>query len=273
MVLFTSPRSFKRFYHIQHNAIQSWVRLKCVSKIVLISDDDCVKDYAETHKFVYEPDVVKNKFGTPLVNSIFSLAYKHVTRSELACYANSDIIFLPDFDVTISAFIKFLDDRPGLMIGRRWRWHDPYHVNFKNNWHKKLRKEVKSQKDKTGPRGLDYFVHTLGIFKDIPDFAIGRTTWDAWLQHQATSNKDVITVDATRTVFAIHQEHDKPKNEKEIEINLSLWKRPKIGRKRPKIGKVGTLGVNSCKFRTFWKEKDVKLIGVSKPASKTVENV
>ncbi|KAJ4454797.1 hypothetical protein PAPYR_10404 [Paratrimastix pyriformis] len=59
------------------------------------------------------------------------------------------------------------------------------------------------------PEAIDWFMWTPGTFNwtIIPPFMLGRVRWDNWLLHNALSRRDVMTVDATRTVSVIHMNH------------------------------------------------------------------
>jgi len=55
---------------------------------------------------------------------------------------------------------------------------------------------------------IDYFVFREGFCLDrLPDFVIGRVYWDQWLAWKAKSTGAKL-VDASRSVTAIHQNHD-----------------------------------------------------------------
>ena len=45
------------------------------------------------------------------------------------------------------------------------------------------------------------------IFNQIPDFAIGRTSWDNWLVYNARLNKHPV-INGTQSIDIIHQNHD-----------------------------------------------------------------
>jgi hypothetical protein len=57
------------------------------------------------------------------------------------------------------------------------------------------------------PVGSDYFIFPRSLFKDMPDFAIGRAGWDNWMIFEARRRAWQV-VDLTHAVTVIHQDHD-----------------------------------------------------------------
>ena len=115
LTIFTIPKPFteQHINIIQRNAIQSWVSLSDC-EIVLVGDDKGIKKIAQEFKIKHIPEVKRNEFGTPLLNSAFALVKKH-SKNNLFCYINADIILLPNF----SESIKILPEKNFLAVGRR----------------------------------------------------------------------------------------------------------------------------------------------------------
>lgn len=152
--------------------------------IILLGNSYGVAKIAQKLKLTHIKHIKLNRFGTPLVNDVFSKAEKNA-KGEIIVYINSDIILKQGVSQTIKranqCFPRFL------LIGRRY---EGYVTSLRLG----------------GSSWVDYFIFTKGIFKKIPAFAIGRTFWDKWLIYQALKNK-VAVVDVTKTVVAIHQSH------------------------------------------------------------------
>ena len=55
--------------------------------------------------------------------------------------------------------------------------------------------------------GGDYFIYPLGLYDDMPPFAIGRGAWDNWFIYHAREMK-IPVIDCTTAITAIHQNHD-----------------------------------------------------------------
>ena len=102
LTIFSIPKPFTNSHIniIQRNAIQSWINLGQQSEVILFGDDAGVGETAAEFGIKHIPEIKKNKFGTPLINSAFALAKKHASHKILT-YVNADIIFLSDIISTI----------------------------------------------------------------------------------------------------------------------------------------------------------------------------
>jgi len=212
ITIFTAPKPFRGHIGIiQRNAIQSWIKLGQMCKIVLIGDDDGIAETAFEFNLTYIPDIKKNKFGTPLINSIFSTAEK-ISTSSMLCYINTDIILLKDFIIAANR----LNLRKFLMIGQRWDMNISYALDFTSpNWEIDLKKNVSKFGILHSIYGIDYFLFSKGLWENIPPFALGRTIWDNWLVCDARS-KGAAVINATDVVIAVHQNHNYDGSKKEI---------------------------------------------------------
>lgn len=85
---------------IQRNAIQSWKRLDPECEVILIGDDPGTPEVAEELGVRNIPNVQRNEFDTPLLDSAYQLAEDSASHSYL-CYVNADIILTSSL---ISAF-------------------------------------------------------------------------------------------------------------------------------------------------------------------------
>ena len=211
------PKPFlKEYFDIQNNAIQSWIRLEYVDKIIICGDEQGIEKYAtnlqnevntdENQKIIYKKTIKRNKFNTPLIDKLFKIGTQ--TDNQYVCYINSDIIILSDFCTTFKAFLnKFPERKSFLLIGQRWDWTNPKPIDFNDiNWQSNVKKQAKSDGKMHSPTGIDYFLHTKETFPHIYPFAIGKFFWDHWIVGNAFKRSNVITVDVSETVFAIHQD-------------------------------------------------------------------
>ena len=206
LTLFSTPKAFtnKHIALIQRNAIQSWMKLGQDIEIVLIGDDEGVREVANDFHLIHIPQVSRNREGTPLLNSIFSLARK-INNSTLMAYVNADVIVLPDFlDVArkvASQLSKFL------LVGQRWDMEITQPLQFSTGWENRLVKEIQVQGRLHPPAGSDFFIFPRIIFEDIPNFAIGRAGWDNWMIFKARWEHWKV-VDCTGAITVVHQDHD-----------------------------------------------------------------
>lgn len=204
ITIFTIPKQFrKEFDLIQKNAIRSWQLLSPSMEIILFGDEDGVDRIAQELGINHIPEVAKNEFGTPLINDIFEKAHK-IAKYDILCYVNCDIILIPDF---LEAIDLIKTETNFLMVGQRWDIDLNEPIDFQDqNWGKKLKEKVKKQGKLHSETGIDYFVFRKGLFKKIPNFAIGRTTYDEWFLWYAWKNKAKI-INATKVITVIHQNH------------------------------------------------------------------
>ena len=71
LTIFTIPKPFKGHIDIiQTNAIQSWRLLHPICEIILFGDEEGTARTAAAFDAVHVPDIERNKYGTPLLDSI-----------------------------------------------------------------------------------------------------------------------------------------------------------------------------------------------------------
>ena len=208
------PKPFlPEFAYIQNNAIMSWTKLETVEKIIICGNEEGVEEYANelmtkinrrSVEILYIKNIVVNEYGTPLVNHLFKIGAENCNK--YVCYINSDIVLLSDFDNTLKSF---LHDNPTqndfLMVGRRWDWYNPEAIEFDENWQTKYKEKALKDGRMHEDTGIDYFLHTSTTFPNMWPFAIGKFWWDNWVVGNAYKRQNVMTIDATNTIFAIHQ--------------------------------------------------------------------
>ncbi len=227
LTLFSAPKPFRgHFGVIQINALQSWLRLHPACEIILFGDEEGTGETAARFGVRHIPRVASNKWGTPLISSLFDEAQKVATHRTL-CYVNADIILMSDFLQAVQRIHK----RTFLMVGRRWNLKVDELVNFDDpNWESRLRAAVVERGVLERPEAIDYFVFPKGTFSDIPSFAVGRPGWDNWMIYRARYLGFPV-IDATPSLTVIHQIHDYshlPQGEEgmrkgpEAEANLQL---------------------------------------------------
>jgi hypothetical protein len=205
LTIFSCPKPFTNPHIniIQRNAIKSWTLLKPKPEIILLGNDEGVSEICREFNLIHIPEIERNEYGTPLLNSIFSEAEKAASH-QLMCYINADIILMSDFMKAIEVVINEMKP-PFLLIGRRWDLEITELLSFESE--DDLRCLLREKGKLYPPTGLDYFVFTKGLFGEIPPFAIGRLVFDNWLIWRAKS-KGVPVVDLTPQNPVIHQAHD-----------------------------------------------------------------
>jgi len=201
ITIFTLPKPFKGHINIiQRNAVKSWMKLGC--EVILMGDDEGVRETADEFGLQHIGNIRKNNFGTPLLSSAFETAQR-VARNNILVYINADMILTSDFIPVIKKINKSIF----LMNGRRWDLDIKEELNFNNSdWERELHQRVKREGQLHGYSGIDYFIFPRELPHDLPDFAVGRVGWDNWLIYHLRSLK-IPVIDATQMILAVHQNH------------------------------------------------------------------
>lgn len=205
MTLFAIPKPFTgHAATIQKNAIRSWARLTPRPEIILFGDEPGIGEMAGEIGARHVAEVARNEFGTPLVSDIFHSAAK-LAENDILAYVNADIILFDDFMAGAANAAASHDEF--LLVGRRWDVCVTEEIDFNDcDWRAILREAITSDGFLHRETGLDYFVHTKGLWPDMPPFALGRCAWDNWLMKRPiTMGKTVI--DASAYIMAVHQDH------------------------------------------------------------------
>ncbi|MFC1613632.1 hypothetical protein ACFL23_04915 [Patescibacteria group bacterium] len=207
ITIFTIPKPFTEPHIkiIQQNAIKSWALLNPKCEFFLVGNDEGATETAKQLGIKNLPNVEKNEFGTPLLNSAFNLARTNSTN-DIIVYLNCDIILTSNF---IGA-VNRLPQKNFLAVGRRWDLDIRDIINFKNPaWEMDIKKEIKKRGVLHSYAGIDYFIFEKNSFKNMPPLIVGRVGWDNYMILKAR-NKKMKVIDATEAITAIHQNHDYP---------------------------------------------------------------
>ncbi len=206
LTIFTAPKPFANPHiaTIQRNAIQSWLHLGPEVEVLLVGEETGVAEVADEYNLRLLSEVARNKSGTPLVSSIFSVA-RQASQAPLLAYLNADIMLLPDFTVAAKQVARQLSHF--LIIGQRWDLEVQTALDFSDNWDSRLRSKVKNEGQLHLPAGSDYFIFPRSLFHELPNFAIGRAGWDNWMIYFARQQGWAV-VDGTPSIMVIHQNHD-----------------------------------------------------------------
>jgi hypothetical protein len=207
LTIFSTPKPFcGNIGTIQMNAFRSWSVLQPKCEIIILGNEYGTAEKSAELNLKHIPDIERNEYGTPLLNSLFEAAEK-VATNDLLCYVNSDIILTSDLIAAINRVRSRFHDF--LLSGRRLNLDLGNSLDFSRHGCESYLKEYAYRKGKIESPlgGCDYFVYTKGILGRIPPFAVGRVRWDSWLLYNARSN-NIPLIDATNVVTAIHQNHD-----------------------------------------------------------------
>lgn len=223
ITIFTTAKPFRdEIGIIQRNALLSWKKLIPQCEIILFGNERGSSEIAKEIGIIHVPEVKKNKYGTPLISDIFEKAQK-IAKNEILAYVNADIVLLSDF---LKA-VKTVKEPKFLIVGRRRDLEIKTPLNFEDlNWEKKLKEKVNQEGKLHGPAGIDYMIFPKGLWKEIPNFALGRTAWDNWFLYQAWL-MNIPLIDATQFITIIHQNHTYLHHRKGKTV---VWKGPEAKR-------------------------------------------
>jgi hypothetical protein len=213
ITIFAVPKAFAGHIRvIQRNALRSWRRLSPRVEIVLLGNDDGVREAAREFGAKHVP-VACNAYGTPRLDSIIAAGEAAASHETLA-FVNCDIVLLNDFPAALAG----MPARQCLVVGNRTNIKveselDIDHPEWPGRFQQLVAREGRVQR----PAGMDYFAFRRGLWPQIPPFAIGRYCWDNWLIYEAHRQGATI-IDATGAVLAAHQDHDYSHRGNEAEL-------------------------------------------------------
>ncbi|HAL16366.1 MAG TPA: hypothetical protein DCP32_06330 [Anaerolineaceae bacterium] len=206
LTIFTTPKPFTNPHIavIQRNALANWQALGQDVAVIVLGSEVGAAEAAAEFGALHLPEVARNAEGTPLISDLFDQARSHAD-SPLLAYVNADILLLPDFVETARYAMQQRKDF--LLVGQRWDLDVTEPLAFAAGWDAALRQRAQQQGKLHPPAGSDYFIFPTDAYREMPQFAIGRAGWDNWMIYHAR-RKGWATVDATRDIFIIHQNHD-----------------------------------------------------------------
>ena len=206
ITIFSAPKAFSdpHINIIQRNAIQSWKDLGPRAEVLLIGDEEGMKETAAELGVRQLPEVVRNDMGTPLVSSIFSLA-REAAAHEILIYLNADILLLPECLEVIDLILRQREEF--LLVGRRLDLDVKQEIDFSSDWLSDIERQLSQNGRLRAVTAMDYFIFPRHLFLEIPPFAIGRAGWDNWMIYYAVQQPWPV-IDVTPSHRIVHQNHD-----------------------------------------------------------------
>jgi hypothetical protein len=207
LTLFTTGKPFLGHSAIiQRNALKSWTLLHPDVEVILFGDDAGAAETARDLGLRHEPYVARSEQGSKRLDYMFSTA-RALARHDILCYVNCDIILMDDF---LRALKRIREERANfLMVGRRWDIEMPEQLDFlQASWRSRLQGVALMRGAQRSDEWIDYFAFSKGLYgASVPPLVVGRVHWDQWLVWKALDS-DAAVVDASRSVIAVHQNHD-----------------------------------------------------------------
>jgi len=223
MITFHSiVRGFEdEFDIIQRNAISSWLKLEPHPEVLLFGNEDhepgAIEAALDFNLPLYSVD--RNDRGVPLVRHPIEVA-RSVSKWQTRCLINADIILFGKFTDAVRIVCNQFDQF--LIISRRYRVDIDYRIDILSpKWEARLLEEVKMRGKIGHGKAVDYFCYRGNFWGDVPEFAVGRTSWDNWLVWKALHER-VPVIDISNFVMCVHQNHYKRRNSDETKENRAL---------------------------------------------------
>lgn len=193
LTFFSHCRPFTgEFDALQRMAIESWRAAVPGCEVILLSGGYTTPTVVATEMdLAYSDRIGCNSHGTELVSSIFKEG-ERLASHDLLCEISADIVLGGDFALALEAIADI--ERP-FVVGQRWDI-DPGAAAETAKLHP--------------PSAVDYFIFRRGTLGEIPPFAVGRTCYDNWLVWAAVHRWDLMVIDATEAITAIHVNHSHP---------------------------------------------------------------
>jgi hypothetical protein len=206
VTILTAPKPFidPHIITIQNNALQSWKALGDRVDIVVLGNDEGIKEAVQPLGISHHPEVVCNEKGTPLISSMLEIG-RDASRSPFLAIVNTDIILFPDFVQAIKDVS--IQKKEFLIVGQRWDMDLQNKIGKSNSSFIDLKKRVLFEAKMHPPTGSDYFIFPRSCYQTIPDLTIGRAGWDNWFIYKSRWEGWSI-VDGTHSVVIVHQTHD-----------------------------------------------------------------
>jgi hypothetical protein len=202
------PKAFRDIYGvIQTNAIRSWSRLSGGSVILFGDEEGTAEIVHSIPNATHCSTVERNRFGTPLINYLFSQSSVMADTNWMA-YANCDIILPPDLPALVDRIASQIHG-PFVLAGRRWNINMDELIDFEDpKWFEKLDGRFKDDRTLYGTAGMDLFVFPPHFYDDMPPFPIGwpGAKYDNWLVWYAC-HRQIPIVDITDATTIYHQNH------------------------------------------------------------------
>ena len=206
ITLFSTPKAFRGHIDIiQRNALTSWKRLHPDVDVILFGHDEGTAEICSELGLRHIADGCRSRLGANRADYMFQRA-QEITRHELLCYSNCDIVLTRDF---LAAVLRVRAWRNAfLMVGRRWDTDVIQPLDFEQgDWEGRVTELARREGYHRFYHNVDYFVFTRGLYRELPPLVVGRVYWDHWMVWKALAQNAAV-VDASEMVCAVHQNHD-----------------------------------------------------------------
>lgn len=208
ITIFTTTKDFVGINRSnQLNAIRSWLESSFKPQVVVFGIKNELNDLVETKGLVMVDQISVSPTGAPLASEMFD-AVSRISKFDICCYMNADIILTDSFFETVQLLARNLKERY-LLVGERLDVHVNEEISFSKEWEKDFSLKYSNELKIHRPDGSDFFVFPKGQYSkaNMPLLHIGRPGWDLWMIYHSRKSH-YRTIDISQTVRVIHQNHD-----------------------------------------------------------------
>lgn len=202
---FSIPKKFTgEFSLIQENAVLSWKSIQG-AQVILLGDELGVSQFAIRHEIEHIRNISTNTHRTPLLSDAFQLV-RNIAVNDILVYVNCDIIFTSSLFRTIELAKKYFDKYA--IVGKRTDAFINEKIIYQNNWERYLLKLITNNSELHSKSGIDYFIFPKSVEITLPDFAVGRPSWDNWMIYNFL-REQIPVIDSTELNLVVHQNHER----------------------------------------------------------------
>ncbi|XP_078335805.1 uncharacterized protein LOC111132127 isoform X2 [Crassostrea virginica] len=226
LTVFTSWSKSGTTALLRNNTALNWRKLwPCLYPVLFTNDTELARN-VQKHGWDSLP-ILHTEVNMPVLKHMYLTAMK-LYWSPLYAFVNGDILFTQSLVETLMKILQSeLYNRSAvLVVGRRTNLINVTRMLATNEVD--LTREAIKRGELFTPWGIDYFITSRSFpWGDMPDMVIGRIAYDNFLVVEA-KKRNVTTIDATKTVLAVHQtmtkgseykSHSQPHNS---DFNLKL---------------------------------------------------
>lgn len=205
LTIFSAPKAFQGHIGIiQENAIRSWLCLRPKPKVILFGSEEGTAEVARRLNVQVVSAVETNSYGTPLLSNMFAQA-DDLAAGDVMAFVSADIVLTQG---SLEAARIAMQWSPRfLLVAQRHDVEVRKLMEFGPGWEQRWAAEAVARGKLHSDGAIDWFVYPRGQYREIPPFAIGRTSYDNWLLWK-TVDSEIPLIDASSYVTLIHQDHD-----------------------------------------------------------------
>ncbi|MBL4838085.1 MAG: hypothetical protein JKY34_10955 [Kordiimonadaceae bacterium] len=186
----------------QRNGLLTWKALGL--DVLLLGDDAGTNAVAADLRFRHVPTIPLTDKNIPTISGLFETAENESTSPSLA-YVNSDILMKPELAPVFQAVADLQKTGPFLVTARR-RNIPVGEVLELHSCENRINTLDQQYGSWDQPNAIDMFLFSRGLFDHIPDFAIGRASWDNWLLWKA-QDRGAKIIDVSLDAALLHPIH------------------------------------------------------------------